>query len=101
MAMDGGDQQRGVSRLAVAVTAAGACLWLVATAVTINELGVVVGVLVWVWGVPALAMALGGAGLWCRRTLAGRHARMREQPKGVLTPAASRAGSSGSAVLVR
>ena len=87
--MNGGDQQRSVSHLALAMTAAAACLWVLATAVTISGLGVVVGLLVWVWGVPAVAMAVGGAALWCRRTLARRRARTHGQPRGVLTPAAS------------
>jgi peptidoglycan/LPS O-acetylase OafA/YrhL len=89
MAMNGDDQQRGVSRAAVATTIAGACLWLVATAFTITELGVVVGLLLWVWGVPAAAMALGGVALWCGRALARRRARPGEQPNVTLTPAAS------------
>lgn len=82
--------QQGASRLALAVTAAGACLWLAATALTVTQLGVVVGIVVWVWGVPAVAMAVGGLVLWCRAALVRRRCVGSVDVPGVgLAPAAS------------
>lgn len=89
MATSGDDHRGGVSRMALATTGAGVCLWLGATALTVVEQGFVVGVLLWVWGVPALGMSLVGAALWCRRLLARRRHRSGEQPPVGLAPAAS------------
>lgn len=88
MATNGNDHGGGVSRLALATTGAGAGLWLAATAMTIVEQGVVIGVLLWVWGVPAAAMALVGSALWCRRVRSRRRRTSGEQPPVGLAPAA-------------
>jgi len=75
--MNGDGHPRGVSRAAVA------------TAFTITELGVVVGLVVWIWGVPAAVMAVGGVALWCRRALARRRAGEDDRGSSALVPAAS------------